>query len=32
MLLWILGEYIGKIYDEVRERPLFVISEMINFE
>lgn len=32
MLLWIVGEYIGKIYDEVRQRPLFIISEMINFD
>jgi len=32
MLFWIIGEYIGKIYDDVRKRPLFVISEMKNFE
>ncbi len=32
MLMWIVGEYIGKIYDEVRNRPLFVINETFNFE
>lgn len=32
MLFWVVGEYIGKIYDDVRRRPLFVISEMKNFE
>jgi len=32
ILIWILGEYIAKIYDEVRARPIFVIKEKINFE
>lgn len=32
MLLWIIGEYIGKIYDDVRQRPLYVISETKNFD
>jgi len=32
MLFWIIGEYIGKIYDDVRRRPLYVISETKNFE
>ncbi len=32
MLLWIIGEYIGKIYDDVRKRPLYVISDMKNFD
>jgi dolichol-phosphate mannosyltransferase len=31
MLMWVVGEYIGKIYDEVRNRPLFVIRETGNF-
>ncbi len=31
MLLWIIGEYIGKIYDEVRNRPLYVIEDTGNF-
>ena len=28
----ILGEYIGRIYDESKKRPLYFIHEMINFE
>ncbi len=32
MLFWVIGEYIGKIYDDVRQRPLYVINEMINFD
>ena len=27
----ILGEYIGRIYDEVRMRPKFIIDRMIGF-
>lgn len=30
VLVWILGEYIGKIYDEVKNRPLYLISEKGN--
>lgn len=30
--LGILGEYIGRIYDESKNRPLFIIRDMINFE
>lgn len=32
MLMWILGEYIGRIYDETRNRPLFIIEEMKNLD
>jgi len=32
MLFWIIGEYIGKIYDDVRQRPIYVISGIKNFE
>ncbi len=32
MLMWIIGEYIGKIYDEVRDRPLYIINEKKNFD
>ncbi len=28
----IVGEYIGRIYDESRNRPLYIISECVNFE
>ena len=31
MLIWIIGEYIGKIYDEVRNRPVFVVKDKGNF-
>lgn len=32
MLMWIVGEYIGKIYNEVRSRPIYIINDKINFE
>lgn len=32
LLLWIIGEYIGKIYDETRDRPLYIIKETLNIE
>lgn len=28
-LLWLLGEYIGRIYDQAKERPLFIINREI---
>ncbi|MGQ9661378.1 MAG: glycosyltransferase family 2 protein [Kiritimatiellia bacterium] len=30
MFLWILGEYISRIYDDVRRRPLYLVAERIN--
>lgn len=32
MFLGIIGEYIGKIYMEVKKRPLFIVKEKVNFE
>ncbi len=27
----VLGDYIGRIYDEVRDRPLYIVEEVCNF-
>lgn len=32
MLMWIVGEYIWRIFNEVRSRPIYIIKEKINFE
>jgi dolichol-phosphate mannosyltransferase len=32
IMLGIVGEYIGKIYDEVRGRPHYIISQQIGFD
>ncbi len=32
MLMWIIGEYIWRIFNEVRSRPIYIIKEKINFE
>lgn len=32
IFLGLLGEYLAKIYDEVKRRPLFVIEERMNFD
>jgi dolichol-phosphate mannosyltransferase len=31
MLVWILGEYIGRIYNEVKGRPIYIENEKGNF-
>ena len=31
MVLGVLGLYIGKIFNQVKQRPLFVVDELINF-
>jgi glycosyltransferase involved in cell wall biosynthesis len=30
--LGIIGEYLGRIYDEVKERPMYVVNETVGFE
>lgn len=32
MMLGIIGEYIGRIYDEAKGRPLYVVRETLNFD
>jgi dolichol-phosphate mannosyltransferase len=32
IMIGILGEYIGRIYEEIKRRPLYVTQERINFE
>lgn len=32
MFLGVIGEYLGRIYDEVKGRPLYLIDEMLGFE
>ncbi len=32
VMLGIIGQYVGRIYDEVRARPLYIISETVNVE
>jgi len=31
-VIGVIGEYIGKIYEESKHRPLYVIEEEINFD
>jgi glycosyltransferase involved in cell wall biosynthesis len=31
MCIGILGEYLGRVYDEIKGRPLYIVKERINF-
>jgi polyisoprenyl-phosphate glycosyltransferase len=30
LMIGILGEYVGRIYEEVKRRPLYVVGEEVN--
>ena len=30
--LWMIGEYIGRIYDESKDRPQYIIDKKINID
>jgi dolichol-phosphate mannosyltransferase len=32
IMLGIIGQYIGRIYDETKARPLYIIAERVNFD
>jgi hypothetical protein len=32
MVMGILGEYVGRLYEEVKARPLYVVAEQINMK
>ena len=32
VLIGVMGEYVGRIYDEVRQRPLYIVSEATGIE
>jgi len=32
MVLGVVGLYVGKIFDQVKERPLYIVSECLNFD
>jgi dolichol-phosphate mannosyltransferase len=31
LLIWLLGEYIGRIYDQAKDRPLYIVDKKVNF-
>jgi dolichol-phosphate mannosyltransferase len=31
LALGVVGEYIGRIYDETKRRPMYIVDRMVNF-
>ena len=32
ILVWIMAEYVGQIYNETKGRPIYVVNEQVNFQ
>lgn len=32
ILMWLLGEYVGRMYDEQRQRPLYIVQDKVNVD
>jgi dolichol-phosphate mannosyltransferase len=31
-MIGVLGDYIGRIYEEVKRRPLYIVQDLVNVE
>jgi dolichol-phosphate mannosyltransferase len=32
IVIGIMGEYVGRIYEEVKARPLYIVGELMGFD